>query len=142
MIVKMSFAVALMVTGMLIATRPAMSAEPTEEMLTFARMFTSLEARDLKGYCTVMHGSEYAGYLGRVCQSAVQNRLKKPEECTQDSIAQQAKAEAAKCLATPPDEFEKAVARGAEGSKAFVKQMASQGVDGEKLLQDERVKRR
>ena len=142
MTTKMSFAVALMATGMLIATRPALSAEITEEMRNFARMFTSLEARDLKGYCTVMHGSEYAAYLGRVCQSAVQNRLKKPEECSQDSIAQQAKAEAAKCLAMPPDEFEKAVARGAEGSKAFVKLMASHGVDGEKLMKDEREKRR
>lgn len=139
---KMSYAIALIATGMLIANRPAMSAEITEEMRTFARMFTSLEARDLKGYCTVKHGSEYAAYLGRVCQSAVQNRLKRPEECSQNSIAQQAKDEAAKCLAMPPDEFDKAVARGSEVSKAFVKEMASQGVDGEKLLKDEREKRR
>ena len=105
-------------------------------------MFTSLEARDLKGYCTAMHGAQYAGYLGRVWQSGVQNKVKKPEACTQDSIAQQVKADAVKCLVMPPAEFDKAVARGAEGSKAFVKQAASQGVDGEKLLKEERAKRR
>jgi len=127
---------------MLIATRPALSAEPTEEMRMFARMFETLEARDLKGYCAAMHGEPYAGYLGRVCESAVQNNLKKPEDCSQQSIAQQVKTDAAKCLAMPPAEFEKTVLRGVDASKTFVKQMATQGVDGEKLLQDERTKRR
>lgn len=142
MIKTIPVATAFLAAGMLLATGPAASAETTEEMRTFARMFTSLEARDLKGYCTAMHGPQYAGYLGRVCQSSVQNKMKKPEECSPDSIAQQARAEAAKCLAMPPAEFDKAVARGVEGSKAFVKQMASQGVDGEKLLKEERARRR
>lgn len=142
MLKRAHFEAAVLTIGMLLATGPATSAEPTEEMRTFARMFTSLEARDLKGYCTAMHGAPYAGYVGRVCQSAVQNKVKKPEECSEDSIAQQVKADAAKCLAMPPDEFDKAVARGAEGSKAFLQRAASQGVDGEKLLKDERAKRR
>jgi len=132
----------LLATGMLLASGQASSAEPTEEMRTFARIFTSLEARDLKGYCTAMHGASYAGYLGRVCQSAVQNKVKKPDECSQDSIAEQVRTDAAKCLAMPPAEFEKAVARGVEGSKGFLKQAAAQGVDGEKLLKEERVRRR
>lgn len=138
----MTYAAAFLAMGILAATRPALGAEPTEEMRTFARVFTSLEARDLKGYCTAMHGAQYAGYVGRVCQSAVQNKMKKPEECSPDSVAQQVKTDAAKCLAMPPAEFEKAVVRGVEGSTAFLKHTASQGVDGEKLLKDERSKRR
>jgi hypothetical protein len=37
----------------------------------------------------------------------------------------------------PAAEFEKTVLRGGETSKAFVKEMAAQGIDGEKLLQFE-----
>lgn len=142
MAIRLHITWVFLITGMLLATRPAISADPTEEMRTFARMFTSLEARDLKGYCTAMHGAQYAGYLGRVCQSAVQNRLKKQEDCSQEQISQQAETDAAKCLAMPPADFDKAVARGGAGSKAFVKQAASLGMDGEKLLNDERAKRR
>lgn len=142
MAIRLHITWAFLITGISLATPPALGAEPIEEMRTFARMFTSLEARDLKGYCTAMHGAQYAGYLGRVCQSAVQNRLKKQEDCSQEQLAQQVKADAAKCLAMPLADFDKAVARGAEGSKAFVKQAASLGMDGEKLLNDERAKRR
>jgi hypothetical protein len=128
--------------GMSVAALPAPAAEPTEEMRTFARMFATLEARDLKGYCAAMHGAPYAGYLSRVCKSAIQNKLKKPEDCSQESIAQQVKADAGQCLAMRAGEFEKKVQRGAEASQSFVKQMTAQGVDGEKLLQEERAGRR
>ena len=108
-------------------------------MRTFARMFATLEARDLKGYCAAMHGAAYAGYLSRVCESAVQNKVRKADDCSRESIAQQVKADAGQCLAMPAGEFEKKVQRGAEASQSFVKQITAQGVDGEKLLQEERA---
>jgi hypothetical protein len=131
-----------MITGMPLATTPVLGAESTEDMRTFARMFTTLEARDLKGYCAAMHGAPYAGYLDRVCQLAVQNKLKKPEDCSPESIAEQVKIDNGQCLAMPAAEFEKTALRGREASKAFVKEMAAQGVDGDKLLQEERSKPR
>lgn len=128
--------------GMLLTTTTAQGVEPTEDMRTLARMFATLEARDLKGYCTEMHGAAYAGYLSRVCQSAVQNKVKKPEDCSPENIAQLIKDDKEKCLAMPPAEFEQKVLRGREGKEAFIKDMAAQGVDGEKLLQEERAKKR
>lgn len=133
---------AFLITGATLATSPVLGAEPTEEMSTLARMFATLEARDLKGYCAAMHGAPYVGYLDRVCQSAVQNRVKKPEECAQQSIAQQVELDNGQCLAMSAVEFEKTALRGAEGSKAFVKKMAAQSIDGEKLIRDEGAKLR
>jgi hypothetical protein len=133
--------VALAFAGLTLAAPLALAADPTEAMRTFARIFATLEARDLKGYCAAMHGAHsYVDYRTNVCQSAVQNKVKKPEECTPESVAQQIKADTDKCLAMPADEFEKTVQRGGEASKAFVKQTASESVDGEKLLREERAK--
>jgi len=140
MINKMHIASVFLVTGMSLAAPPVLGAEPTEAMRTFARMFAALEARDLKGYCTAMHGASYAGYLERVCQSAVQNRVKKAEDCSPENIAQQTKSDTGQCLLMPAAEFEKTVLRGREGGQAFLKEMAAQGIDGEKLLQEERAK--
>jgi hypothetical protein len=131
---------AFLAAGLSLASAPIHAADPTKDMRTFARMFAMLEARDHKGYCAAMHGDAYVGYLNRVCQSAVQNRLKKPEDCSSENIARQLKADADKCLAMPATEFNQAVLRGREGSKAFVEQMTAQGVDGEKLLREEQAK--
>lgn len=133
---------ACLITGACLATTPVIGAEPTEEMRTFARMFATLEAGDLKGYCAAMHDAPYAGYLNRVCESAVQNKLKKAEDCSQENIARQVKTDAEQCLAMPAAEFEKKVQRGAEASQSFVRQTAAQGIDGEKLLQEERARLR
>jgi len=140
MINGIRIALAFLITSISLATTPVLGAEPTEDMRTFARMFATLEARDHKGYCAAMHGAAYAGYLNRVCQSAVQNNLKKPEDCSPEHMTRQLKVDSDKCLAMPAAEFEKTALRGREGSKTFVKQMSAQGVDGEKLLQEERAK--
>ena len=140
MAIRLHITWAFLITGMSFATTPALGAEPTEDMRTFARMFTTLEARDLKGYCAAMHGAPYAGYLNRVCQLAVQNKLKKPEDCSPKRITQQVKIDNGRCLAMPAAEFEKTALRGIEASKAFVKEMTAQDIDVDELLQDERSK--
>jgi len=131
-----------LVTSMALFISPVGAAEPTEDMRTAARVFATLEAVNLKGYCDAMNGPPYVVYLTRVCRSAVQNRMKKPEDCSPDNITQQLKTDHGQCLTMPAAEFEKAVIRGAEGGKAFVKQTAAQGVDGEKLIREERAKLR
>jgi hypothetical protein len=107
-----------------------------------ARMFVALEARDQKGYCTAMYGPAYTEYLARVCQAAVQHQLKKPENCTAESVAQELKTDHDQCLAMSSAELDKAALRWQEGRKAFLEKMAAQGMDGEKLLQEERAKQR
>lgn len=131
---------AFLITGLSLATVPVQGAEPTKDMRWFARMFATLEARDHKGYCEVMIGADYAVYLNRRCQSDIQNKVKKPEDCSPESITRQLKLDTDECLAMPAAEFEQKVLRGRESSKAFIEQMTAQGVDGEKLLQEERVK--
>ena len=140
MATSIRIALSSLIIGMLLATPPALGAEPTEDMRAFARMFAALEARDLKGYCTAMHDAPYAGYLTRVCQSAVQNKLKKPEDCSQESIAQQVRNDNQQCLAMPTAEFEKTAQRYPEAREKFLKEATAKGIDGDKLLQEERAK--
>ena len=56
-------ALALLSSCASIASPPTLSAEPSEEMRMFARMFATLEARDVNGYCEAMHRPAYADYL-------------------------------------------------------------------------------
>ena len=126
--------------GFTLLNQTAFGADITDDMRLMARVYATLEARNQKAYCSAMHGVAYVDYLNKVCQSAVQNKVKKSDECSQERIAQEVKADTGKCLAMPPAEFEKTALRGDEGSKGFVKKMAEQGVDGKKLLQDERAK--
>lgn len=138
--IKICISLVFLITGLSFATVPVQGAEPTEDMRQLARMFAALEAGDLKGYCSSMHTTSYADYLSRVCQSSVQHKLKQPEDCLPERIAQDAKTDAVQCLAMPAAEFDEIAQSVREGSKKFAAEMAAQGVDGEKLLREERVK--
>ena len=133
-------ALVFLITVLSLATTPTLGAEPTEDIRTFARIFATLDAHDLKGYCTEMHAAPYTGYLSRACQSAVQNKIKKPEDCSQDKISEQIRIDTEQCLAMSADKFEETMLHGRVSRKEFVEKMAAQGIDGEKLLQDERAK--
>jgi len=111
-------------------------------MRMMARMTVIVEARDLPGYCTEMHAAPFTVGLTKACQKDVQNKLKQPADCTPERIAQLIEADHQQCLAMPAAEFEKVVLNGHKVKAELVKQMQEQGMDGEKLLQEERVKRR
>ena len=104
-------------------------------------MTVILEAHDQKAYCAEMQTAPYADYMTRVCQSAVQNRLKKREDCSAVNIAVLIKSDNKQCLAMPKAEFDKTVLRSREVSESVIKDMVAQGVDAEKLLQEERAKK-
>lgn len=142
MATEIRLAFACITAWILLLPHPALSAEPTEAMRTLARVFAALDARDLQGYCKSKFSAPYADYLNQVCQSAVQNRVKTSEDCSREKIAEQAKSDAAQCLAMPAAEFDATVLRGQEGRKIFVSEMKTQGVDGEALVQEERAKLR
>lgn len=127
---------------MSLAALPALGAEHTEEAKTLAGMFAALDARSKSGFCLSREGPPYVDYLTRVCQSAVHNRLKSPEDCSREKIALQVKKDTAQCLAMSADEFDATVVRGKEGRKAFVGGMKAQGIDGEALIQEARTKRK
>ena len=133
---------AFLTLGICLASPPALGAEATEEINTFARIFATLEARDQTGYCAAMHGAPYVGYLNRVCQSAVQNKVKILDDCSHEKITQQVNSDTAQCLAMPAAEFDATVRRRQEGRTVFISEMKKQGVDGEALIQAERAKRR
>ena len=122
--------------------QPAHAAEPTATMRALAQVFVALDARDLSGYCGSRLTAPYGEYLARSCQSAVLNKIKTAEDCSQERISQQARIDAAQCLARPPAEFEKAVAVGEEARIAFLREVTVQGIDGDQLMQDARAKRR
>ena len=130
-----------MLASLTLATTSAQSAEPTEGMRMMARMTVILEAHDQKAYCAEMQTAPYADYLTRVCQSAVQSNLKKPEDCSPVNIALLIKSDNKQCLAMPKAEFEKTVLHGRELSESVIKDMVAQGVDVDTLLKEERAKR-
>jgi len=133
-------AIGCLFAWMSLAASPALGAEPTEEMQTLARMFAALDAGSQSGFCSSKTRRGYGDYLSRVCQSAVKNGLKSPEDCSRDKIALQVKSDTAQCLAMSPHEFDATVARGKEGRKAFITGLKNQDIDGEALIQKERVK--
>lgn len=108
MAVTHAFTLSLFLVGLCAAATPAATAEPTDDMQTLAHMFVALERRDQGGYCAAMNSNPYAGYLGRACQSAVQNKLRKPEACSPDIIAREMSEDFAKCQATTATDFDKA----------------------------------
>lgn len=125
----------------LAAAAPCLGAEPTEDTRTLARMFAALEAHDQKAYCESKLAAPYADYLSRVCQSAVQNKVKASEDCSREALAEQARKDASQCLAVSGAEFAATVAKGKEGRKAFVTEMKAQGIDGEALIKQASAKR-
>lgn len=109
---------AFLTFGIALATPPVLGAEVTDEMYTFARIFATLEARDQTGYCAAMHVTPYIGYLNRVCQSAVQNKVKTQDDCSIEKISQQVKSDALQCLAMPTSEFNATVLQEQKGGGA------------------------
>ena len=130
-----------LLAGLTLVAAPTQGAEPTEGMRMMARMTVILEAHDQKAYCAEMQTAPYADYMTRVCQSAVQNRLKKREDYSAVNIAVLIKSDNKQCLAMPKAEFDKTVLRSREVSESVIKDMVAQGVDAEKLLQEERAKK-
>lgn len=119
----------------------AEATQPTQDMRDLARLYATLDARDQVGFCIQMQTPAYAGYIGRACELSVRNRLKRPEDCTPENTAKQTKADEKECLAMKPAEFEEKIKRALESKAVFLKEMAEQGIDGEKLLQEEERQR-
>lgn len=125
----------------LAAAAPCLGAEPSEETKMLARMFAALELHDQEGYCESKLAAPYSDYLSRVCQSAVTNKVKTSEDCSRESLAEQAKKDASQCRAMSAAEFDATVAKGKEGRKAFVTEMNAQGIDGKALIKQASAKR-
>lgn len=146
MAVKICVISVFLVTGMSLATLPALGAEPTEDMRVTARVLASQEApvakRDLKGFCAATYGSpDYAGYSARACQLWVKNNMKKPEDCTEVNIQQEIRKDTDRCLAMSDEDFDKQIVAQRKARAEFIAKMKEEGVDGEKLLQHELARR-
>ena len=127
-----------LVAGMSLATDPAFGEESPEDLQAMARLFAALEARNQKAYCATMQSPAYTDYLSRVCQTNVKNTLKKSEDCAAERVALEVKASAEQCLALSPDELEKVALRWQDSRKAVFEQMTAEGLNGEKLMREER----
>ena len=138
---------AILSAGMMFVATQAMGQDQNAEARSAAKMLAGLERplekRDIKGYCTALQADpDYVGYVTRVCQFSVKNKLKKPEDCSDANIKQEMKKDFDVCLAMPSEEFEKTVLKWREAQASFVRDMKAKGIDGEKLLQEERAKLR
>lgn len=130
-----------------LASSLAMAVEAPDEMRHAAGVIASVQGPlgngDVGAYCNAMYGSpDYLGYLARVCEAGVRNKLRKPEECTPEAGKIGAKRELAQCAAMSPADVEAAKSKWREVRAAFVKEASSKGFDGEQLLNEEQAKRR
>lgn len=129
-----------LVTGLAFAAPPLASAQQaTPEMRAFSRVLVALEANNQAAYCVALHDAPYIDYLARVCQAAVQNRLRNAEECLQERLLQEARASLSQCQAMPAAEFDKVVLRAAEARSMFMQEAKAQDIDAQKLLDDARA---
>lgn len=140
-------AAAILAAGLSLSATQPFAQAPTADMReaagTIASVQGPLEKRDLKNYCTVIHGSaEYAGYVSRACQHAVKVRVKQPADCTETNVRKEIDADLGRCLAMSAAEFEQTALKWREMLDVFLKDMQSKGVDGEKLIAEERGKLR
>ena len=137
---KMCITIACLITGLSL-TAPVLGTEPIEEMRSFARMSVLVETRDQKGFCAAMVADpSYVGYVNRACQFAVKNKLKKPEDCSPENIAREISADSDQCLTMSAAEFKKSTEKWPKLREEFIKDAMAKGIDGEKLLQEERAK--
>ena len=136
----------LVVNAIALAGSLAVAAEALDDLRRAAGVIASVERPlgkgDVGGYCNAMYNSpDYLGYLTRVCEAGVRNRLRKPEECVPEGVKVEAKREMSQCAAMSPAEFDATKTKWREARGAFVKEAAAKGVDGEQLLKDEQATR-
>lgn len=115
--------------------------EVDEDIRRSAHILAAAEARHQKAFCAALtNGAQYLAYVTRACQFSVKNKLKVPEDCSPDNLAQEVKSDAEKCLAMSSDEFDTKAQASARLRSAFVSDAASKGIDGEALLKETRAK--
>lgn len=123
----------------------AFGKEPTDEQRYAARLYARVEAplasRNQKAYCEAFYGTEdYRGYRARACETGIKVGVRKPEECTAKAVDERIKEDRKKCLAQNKAEFDATIDKHTEGRAGFVGRMAENGIDGEKLIAEERAK--
>lgn len=92
-----------------------------------------------RGTASRSSNAPYVAYLNRICQSAVQNRLKTPDDCLHAEMARQVNDDAKHCLEMPPAAFDATVVRGQAAREVFLTEMKAQGINGVALIQAERT---
>jgi hypothetical protein len=110
-----------------------------------ARLFASIEAplaaRNQPVYCdSFIGGADFKAYVTRACQHGVKAGVRKPEQCTTEVIAQELQADLKKCHAMDAAAFGERITRHGEARTRFLQEMSRRGVDGEKLIAEERGK--
>ena len=136
---------------MTLAAAQVMGAEatskPDADTRQIARMMAqieiAMEKRDLNGYCAATSGSpDYPGTVALACLERVEEKKAKPEDCSLPKVLSQAKRDRDQCLAMPTDEFQKRISDQPRRRDAWIKAVKQGGVDGDKLMQEERAKLR
>lgn len=123
----------------------AFGKEPTDEQRYAARLYARFEAplasRNQNAYCAAFYGTEdYRIYHARACDMGIKVGVRKPEDCTAKAVNDQAEERHRKCLAQSSAEFDATIDKHKEGRAGFVERMAGEGIDGEKLIAEERAK--
>ena len=137
---------ALVLLGLGLQCCLAAGAEPTGYMRRTASTLASAERAlaqdDVAGYCNAMYGSaDYLRYVTNVCVSAARNKLREPKECTLEAAKLEASKDTAQCAAMGPPEVAAAKTKSRVARESFIQGVASKGVDGERLMQEELAKR-
>lgn len=129
----------------LTAWNPVCAAEISADQRLAARIYAQIDAplanRDQRAYCSAFYGTtDYRGYVGRACEFGVKMGTHKPEQCTVQAVAAKAEIDHKKCLEMDSAAFDAAIAKHGEVRSKFIKEVAESGIDGNKLIAEERAK--
>jgi hypothetical protein len=141
---EIRIALVLFIGGMPLSAAPA---EPDAETRAAAKLIASVEQplvkRDLKGYCAAVYSTpDHAKYVASSCQAGVKNNARKPEDCSDANNKQTIAKIIAGCIAMTPEKFGATIKLWDEVRQKFLAEMTAKGIDGEKVLKEERAKLR
>jgi hypothetical protein len=123
------------------ASAQEVGAEERDAARLFASIEAPLAARNQPLYCdSFIGGADFKAYATRACQHGVKVGVRKPEQCTAEVISKEVQADLKECHAMDAAAFSDRIAKHGEARSRFVQEMGKRGVDGEKLIAEERGK--
>lgn len=118
----------------------ATEAELRDMALFLARVDKATRDKNLKAYCdAAMASPSYRGYIRGYCVALARNEKRDPATCSDARVSEMMRQEYAQCLANPSPDFARLAQSSVPAKELLIKEAASVGMDGRRLLDEATV---
>lgn len=115
----------------------ATEAELRDMALFLARVDRATRDKNLKMYCDAAQASpSYRGYIRGYCAALARAEKRDPATCTDAKVSEMMQKEYTDCLANPSPDFAKIAESSQPAKELLIKEAASVGLDGRKILDE------